>query len=56
MRKIAGAAILQDLQEMWEARLAIMVYDGMLPHAEVARLAWAGLPLPGKARRDGEAA
>ena len=40
----------QDLHELWEEHTAIMVYDGKLPHAEAARLAWAGLPLPGKAR------
>ena len=40
----------QDLQELWEERTAIMVYDGKLPHAEAVRRAWAGLPLPGEAR------
>jgi hypothetical protein len=29
----------QDLQELWEERTALMVYDGQLPHAEAARLA-----------------
>jgi hypothetical protein len=33
----------QDLQELWQERTAIMVYDGQLPPAEAARLAWAGL-------------
>jgi DNA primase len=37
-----GQEIPQDLQELWEERTAIMVYDGKLPHAEAARLAWAG--------------
>jgi hypothetical protein len=36
--------------ELWEEHTVIMVYDGKLPHAEAARLAWAGLPLAGKAR------
>jgi hypothetical protein len=36
--------------EFWEECTAIMMYDGTLSHAEAARLAWAGLPLPGKAR------
>jgi hypothetical protein len=45
-----GREIPQDLQELWEERTAIMVYDGKLPHCEAARLAWAGLPLPGEAR------
>jgi hypothetical protein len=33
----------QDLQELWEERTALMVYDGQLQPAEAARLAWAGL-------------
>ena len=37
-----GRESLQDLQELWEERTALMVYDGKLPHAEAARLAWAG--------------
>jgi hypothetical protein len=32
-----------DLQEAWEERTAIMVYDGHLPHSEAAELAWAAL-------------
>ncbi len=31
-----------DLQELWQERTAIMVYDGELPPAEATRLAWAG--------------
>ena len=30
----------EKLRELWEERMAIMVYDGKLPPAEVARLAW----------------
>jgi len=38
----AGWESPQDLQERWEERTAIMVYDGKLPPAEAARRAWAG--------------
>jgi hypothetical protein len=37
-----------DLQETWDERVAIMVADGGLPHAEAECLAWAGLQTPGK--------
>src|SRR5215471_21235657 len=33
---------------LWEERTALMVYDGTLPRAPAACLAWAGLPRPGK--------
>ena len=33
----------QALSELWEEHTTIMVYDGKVPHAEAARLAWAGL-------------
>jgi hypothetical protein len=36
-------------REPWAERAAIMVIDGGLPHAEAARLAWAGLQTPGAA-------
>jgi len=46
-----GATRLQvpaDLQETWDERVAIMVADGGLRHAEAECLAWAGLQTPGK--------
>jgi hypothetical protein len=36
-------------REPWAERVAIMVIDGGLPHADAARLAWAGLQPPGTA-------
>jgi DNA primase len=36
-------------REAWTERVAIMVIDGGLPHAEAERLAWAGLQTPGAA-------
>jgi DNA primase len=36
-------------RESWAERVAIMVIDGGLPHAEAERLAWAGLQTPGAA-------
>ena len=36
-------AVPQDLQEPWAERVAIMVMDGGLPHAEDEHLAWEGL-------------
>jgi hypothetical protein len=32
--------------ESWAERVAIMVIDGGLPHADAERLAWAGLQPP----------
>ena len=40
----------ENLREHIEERTAIMRYDGKLPHAEAARLAWASFPLPGEER------
>jgi hypothetical protein len=40
--------VLAELQETWDERVAIMVADGGLPHAEAEGLAWAGLQTPGK--------
>ena len=42
-------AVPQHLREPWAERVAIMVIDGGLPHAEAERLAWAGLQTPGAA-------
>src|SRR5215468_4503217 len=36
-------------REPWAERVAIMVIDGGLPHADAERLAWAGLQHPGAA-------
>jgi hypothetical protein len=36
-------------RESWTERVAIMVIDGGLPHAEAERLAWVGLQTPGTA-------
>jgi Toprim domain-containing protein len=36
-------------RESWAERVAIMVIDGGLPHADAERLAWAGLQIPGVA-------
>ena len=38
----------EDLEEIWDERVAIMVADGGLPHAEAECLAWARLQTPGK--------
>jgi hypothetical protein len=37
-------------REPWAERVAIMVIDGGLPHADAARRAWTGLQTPGAAR------
>ena len=42
-------AVPQHQRESWAERVAIMVIDGGLPHAEAERLAWAGLQTPGAA-------
>jgi hypothetical protein len=39
----------QHLREFWDERVAIMVTDGGLPHADAERLAWTGLQTPGAA-------
>jgi DNA primase len=39
-------AVPQHLREPWAERVAIMVIDGGLPHADAERLAWAGLQTP----------
>jgi hypothetical protein len=44
-----GLAILPHLREPWAERVAIMVADGGLPHADAEHLAWAGLQTPGAA-------
>ena len=36
-------AVPQHQRESWAERVAIMVIDGGLPHADAERLAWAGL-------------
>jgi hypothetical protein len=41
-----GLVISQPLQEPWAERVAMMVTDGGLPHADAERLAWAGLQNP----------
>ena len=43
-----GTEIPEDLREAWAERVAIMVADGGLQHAEAECLAWAGLQTPGK--------
>ena len=40
----------EDLQEGWEERATIMVYNGNLPRPEAEHLAWAGLS-PHNAKR-----
>jgi len=42
-------AVPQHQRESWAERVAIMVIDGGLPHADAERLAWAGLSTPGAA-------
>ena len=42
-------AVPQHQRESWAERVAIMVIDGGLPHADAERLAWAGLQTPGAA-------
>jgi DNA primase len=44
-----GLALPPHQRESWTERVAIMVIDGGLPHAEAERLAWAGLQTPGAA-------
>jgi DNA primase len=45
----AALALPPHQRESWTERVAIMVIDGGLPHAEAERLAWAGLQTPGAA-------
>jgi hypothetical protein len=40
-------AVPEHQREPWAERVAIMVIDGGLPHADAERLAWAGLQTPG---------
>jgi Toprim-like len=42
-------AVPQHQRESWAERVAIMVIDGGLPHADAERLAWVGLQTPGAA-------
>ena len=42
----AAFAVPPHLRESWTERVAIMVIDGGLPHADAERLAWAGLQPP----------
>ena len=42
-------AVLPHQRESWTERVAIMVIDGGLPHADAERLAWAGLQTLGTA-------
>jgi DNA primase len=42
-------AVPEHQRESWAERVAIMVIDGGLPHADAERLAWAGLQTPGAA-------
>jgi DNA primase len=42
----AALAVPQHQRESWTERVAIMVIDGGLPHADAERLAWAGLQNP----------
>src|SRR5262245_2915726 len=42
-------AVPEHQREPWVERVAIMVVDGGLPHADAERLAWAGLQNPGAA-------
>jgi hypothetical protein len=43
-------AVPEHQREPWAERVAIMVIDGGLPHADAERLAWAGLQNPRAAR------
>jgi len=45
----AALAVPEPQREPWAERVAIMVIDGGLPHADAERLAWAGLRTPGTA-------
>src|SRR5437016_6096244 len=45
----AALAVPPHLRESWTERVAIMVIDGGLPHAEAERLAWAGFQTRGAA-------
>ena len=45
----AALAVPEPQREPWADRVAIMVIDGGLPHADAERLAWAGLQTPGAA-------
>jgi hypothetical protein len=45
----AVLAVPQHQRESWAERVAIMITDGGLSHAEAERLAWAGLQTPGAA-------
>ena len=40
----------EDLQELWQERTAIMVYEGHLPRTDAERLAWADLQAQRAAR------
>jgi Toprim-like len=42
-------AVPSHQRESWAERVAIMVIDGGLPHADAERLAWTGLQTPGAA-------
>jgi DNA primase len=42
-------AVPSHQRESWAERVAIMVIDGGLPHADAKRLAWTGLQTPGAA-------
>jgi hypothetical protein len=42
----AAPEIPEDLQELWQERVAIIAADGHVSHAEAERLAWACLILP----------
>jgi hypothetical protein len=42
-------AIPKHLREPWAERVAMMVTDGGVPHADAERLAWTGLQTPGAA-------
>jgi hypothetical protein len=42
-------AVPEHQREPWAERVAIMVIDGGLPHADAERLAWAWLQTPGAA-------
>jgi hypothetical protein len=44
-----AVAVPQHQRESWAERVAIMVIDGGLAHADAERLAWAGLQTPGAA-------
>jgi len=38
-----GLTVPEDLHEAWAERVAIMVADGGMPHADAACVAWEGL-------------